>query len=85
MGVRLPERVYREAESGQMLLTPLFYHKLSTLLSKKDLGAHEIFFEEYDELSRYLDKTAIQESTSVRNILKTRAVATALISDEGEL
>lgn len=41
--------------------------------------------EEYGDLSRRLDNTKIQESCSVRNILKTRRLANLLINDKGEL
>lgn len=41
--------------------------------------------EEYDELSRRMDKTRIQESCAARNILRTRRLANLLINDEGEL
>lgn len=41
--------------------------------------------EEYEELSRRLDRSQIQESCSVRNILRTREVARALIDEKGEI
>lgn len=41
--------------------------------------------EEYDELSIRLDKTKLQESCAVRNILRTRRLANLLINDDGEL
>ncbi len=40
--------------------------------------------EEFDDLSRRLDRTMIQESCSVRNVIKARRIAQKLISDEGE-
>ncbi|MBA3816140.1 MAG: hypothetical protein H0X29_06405 [Parachlamydiaceae bacterium] len=41
--------------------------------------------EEYEELSRRLDITKIQESCAVRNVLRTRRLANLLINDSGEL
>lgn len=41
--------------------------------------------EEYDDLSKRLDRSQIQESCSVRNVLKTRRLANLLINDKGEL
>lgn len=41
--------------------------------------------EEYDQLSNRLDSTRIQDSCSVRNILRTRRLANLLINDKGEL
>ncbi len=41
--------------------------------------------DEYLTLSYWLDKTEIQESTDVRNVLKARRLANLIISDEGKL
>lgn len=41
--------------------------------------------EEYDDLSRRLDRSKIQESCAVRNVLRTRLLATMLINDKGEI
>jgi hypothetical protein len=41
--------------------------------------------EEYEDISRRLDITGIQESCSVRNVLRTRRLANLLINDKGEL
>lgn len=41
--------------------------------------------EEYDELSLRLDNTRIQDSASVRNVLRTRRIANLLVSDKGEI
>jgi len=41
--------------------------------------------EEFDELSKRLEETEIQEACSVRNVAKARALATALIRDDGDL
>lgn len=44
-----------------------------------------VFAEEYNELSKRIDQTHIQESCSVRNVLRTRRLANLLINDKGEL
>ncbi|PJD95139.1 MAG: hypothetical protein CK425_09430 [Parachlamydia sp.] len=41
--------------------------------------------EEYEELSRRMDRSRIQESCSARNILRTRRLANLLISEDGEI
>lgn len=41
--------------------------------------------EEYLELSLRVDRSLFQESTSVRNVLRTRRLANLLIDDEGEI
>lgn len=41
--------------------------------------------EEYNELSKRLDLTKIQESCAVRNVLRTRRLANLLIDDKGDL
>lgn len=72
---------------------PLFFQKVFTLVSKDGKAAlagegdslKKVCCEEYDDLSRRLDKTKIQESTSVRNVLRTRKLATRLINDKGEI
>jgi hypothetical protein len=40
--------------------------------------------DEYDSLSQDADYSSLQESCSIRNILRTRALANLLISDEGK-
>jgi hypothetical protein len=44
-----------------------------------------LFAEEYDTLSRRIDRSGLQESSSVRNVLRTRRLAELLIDDKGEL
>lgn len=70
-----------------------FFVKIFTLVSQrrkrilaKDAdNLRRVCTEEYDELSRRLDRSKLQESCSVRNILKTRRLANLLINDRGEL
>jgi hypothetical protein len=72
---------------------PSFYQRTFTAISRErkaflsvDLEDWEkICCEEYDDLSRRLDITEIQASTSVRNVLKTRRLAILLFSDKGDL
>lgn len=72
---------------------PLFASRVFTLVSRyrKALRAQEndlnkrICEEEYDDLSKRLDRSDIQESCSVRNVLRTRRIASLLINDKGEL
>lgn len=68
---------------------PFFYPRICTFLLRSNQKESDqirlIVFEEFDDLSRRLDRTAIQESTSVRNVLKARLIATKLIGDDGDL
>ena len=71
---------------------PLFLSRIFSKVAKarKELFAggkrfiEMIVSEEYDELSRRLDKSKIQESIAVRNVLRTRKLAALLINDKGE-
>lgn len=70
-----------------------FFVKIFTFVSQRRKRAlakdadnlKRVCTEEYDELSRRLDRSKLQESCSVRNILKTRRLANLLINDKGEL
>lgn len=72
---------------------PRFYSSIFTAVAKnrkeeqaKDAdNLKRVITEEYDEVSRRLDRTKLQESTTVRNILRTRRLANLLINDKGEL
>ncbi len=72
---------------------PFFYPRICTfLLRSTDKSAKseaelikQICAEEYDDLSRRIERTGIQEGTSVRNVLKCRMIAIKLIGDDGEL
>jgi hypothetical protein len=44
-----------------------------------------LIVEEYGDLSRRLDRAEIQESTAVRNVLKTRQLANLIIDDNGDI
>lgn len=80
--------------SSQAVLNhPLFYTRIFALVSRecrierKELQDDLLEFvsEEYEELSRLLDRSEIQESCSVRTILRSRNLANLLINDKGEL
>lgn len=76
-----------------LLDDPLFYDKVFSFVSKERRqqfvkepdNFKRVIVEEYDELSIRLDRTKIQESCSVRNVLRTRRLANLLINDKGEL
>lgn len=87
------ERILRAVKAP--MNHPLFYPRVFALVSRlnKPIKKHhtpleeirDLFAEDYDELSRYLDRSEFQESCSVRNIMQTRRLATVLISDKGDL
>lgn len=68
-----------------------FRHVFSEVCQKKKGERSEegrlaqICGEEYDSLSKRVDRSGIQESCSVRNVLRTRRLAQVLIDDEGKL
>ena len=73
---------------------PLFFARTFALTVKANKGSaisasndpiHAVLYDEYEDLSRYLDRAQIQESVSVRNVLKTRRLASLLITEKGEL
>lgn len=72
---------------------PLFYaqsftyvsHRRKRQIVRESDNLHRACFEEYDAISRRLDKTQFQEACSVRNVLRTRRIATLLIDDKGEI
>ena len=81
------DAIFKEAEVSPT--APHFYSRMCSLLARRDLHPKENIFdialEEFDELSRSLDKTQIQESCSVRNVLKARLIAVHLIREDGEI
>lgn len=71
---------------------PQFYARLFAYLSKKEhkkqlgnSGVNTVMIEEYDEISRRLDRSQIQESVSARNMFRTRELANLLIDEKGEI
>jgi len=85
------EQSSKEPEIDVSLDNPAFYQKAFSAMIKerKSQGLsgstllERIMLEEYGELSRRLDETEMQASSSVRNILKTRQLAAILINDKG--
>lgn len=72
---------------------PLFYahaftftaHQRKLLHSRDGDNFRRVCLEEYNELSKRLDRTRFQEGTAARNVLRTRRLANLLINDKGEL
>jgi len=81
------------SSSKAVLNHPLFYPRIFALvvrecrLKRKNYSDTSLNFleEEYDELSRRLDRSQIQESCAVRNILRTKNLANYLINEKGEI
>lgn len=71
----------------------LFFSHIFSLVAKqqristhsKNDSLEKMIKEEYEEASRRLDRSLIQESCAVRNVLKTRRLAILLIDNKGEL
>ena len=72
---------------------PQFFSRAFTVMCKERQAIQardgdnlkRVCLEEYGELSRRIDRTGVQESCAVRNVLRTRRFANLLISDKGEL
>jgi hypothetical protein len=72
---------------------PLFPERIFTLvarerkssLGKDDNTLEKICSEEYDALSRRADLSKLQDSCSIRNVIKTRRLANFLVQDNGEI
>lgn len=72
---------------------PQFHARAFTIIAKEgkaDLAQNpdafaRLFAEEYDNLSRRIDRSGLQESCSVRNVLITRRLSELLIDEKGEL
>jgi hypothetical protein len=72
---------------------PLFFPHVFALMAKQQHSnsastnniLEKIIKEEYEEVSRRLDRSLLQESCAVRNVLRTRRLAILLIDNKGEL
>lgn len=72
---------------------PLFFAHIFSLMTKQQRSnsisqnntIEKVIKEEYEDASRRLDRSSIQESCAVRNVLKTRRLAIILIDNKGEL
>ncbi|MCE5316337.1 MAG: hypothetical protein LLG04_03110 [Parachlamydia sp.] len=73
------------------VVDPQFYARAFTVMSKEvkaslsDDPIRSLFVEEYDSLSRRADRSGIQDSSSIRNVLRTRRLAELLIDEKGDL
>lgn len=72
---------------------PQFFSRLFAIISKERLKTSSlksdsieyVIRQEYDELSRRLERSQIQEGCSVRNILRSKLLANLLIDEKGEI
>lgn len=72
---------------------PLFFSRVFALVTKshrqtqkKSLSnIQRIVSEEFEELSRYIDRSQTQDSCSVRNMLRVRQLVEVLVDQKGEL
>lgn len=62
-----------------------FAKKRKTAFSKCADNIKRVCAEEYDEISRRVDRSRLQDSCSVRNVMRTRRLANLLINDKGDL
>jgi hypothetical protein len=91
--VNLEETNEMSSELQVSLEDSQFYSSVFSLAVKRRQAAYakesdnlkRVSVEEYEELTRRLDRTKFQESCAVRNILRTRRLANLLINDKGEL
>jgi len=85
--VEIKEHVKKNIED------PLFFSSIFSFISKKRKAKDRlnpdnflrVCADEYDDVSLRADSTPIQESCSLRNILKTRRLANLLIDEKGRL
>lgn len=71
---------------------PQFYARAFTVVAKEIKASlakdgnpiRSLFAEEYDSLSRLADRSGIQDSCSIRNVLRTRRLAELLIDEKGD-
>lgn len=81
------------AEIGVPIDDPRFFTRAFTIIARERKIAlakdgdnfKRICSEEYDDISKRADRSKIQDSASVRNVLFTRRLANLLINDKGEL
>ncbi len=76
-----------DLESDQLLgrLFSYYVKRSKEKLSGKGSTAARVCCEEYNELSKQLDLSQVQQASSVRNVLLTRRLASLLIDEEGEI
>lgn len=72
---------------------PDFFPRIFSLVAKEQKETfkqsedsfEKIFSEEYDDLSKRLDRSRLQDSVAVRNVMRTRRLADLLINDKGDI
>lgn len=68
---------------------PSFYTRLYSCVShdnkSKTNDEISVLIEDFEEFSRFTDKSTLQESCSIRNVWRTRKLAFLLIDDKGDL
>ena len=71
---------------------PSFYQRTFSLIakqrkqhSKHDSGIKKIIEDELDALSRYIDRSKVQDASAVRALVRIRKLVEVLINDRGEL
>lgn len=70
---------------------PDFYRHVFSLISQETFSStaqkhsFEFILDDFDEMSLRFDRSQIQDSSSARNILRTRQIAELLIDESGEL
>jgi hypothetical protein len=69
----------------ERFLDRVFSKVAREIKEKRSSDLEKVLLEEYESLSLRLEKSKFQESCSVRNVLKSRKLASLLINDEGEL
>lgn len=75
------------------VVDPQFYARAFTVVAKEVKASlakdgdpvRSLFAEEYDSLSRRADRAGIQDSCSIRNVLRTRRLSELLIDEKGDL
>lgn len=78
-------------ESLPSPVNPQFFQKLFTIISKsrketvKGDELKKIITEEFDDLSRRLDRSRLQETYQVRNTIRARKLAEILIENNGDI
>lgn len=90
----IPDPIAKKISEIDVTITdPRFLSRLFNLSAKERKIAQmrdgdnlrRVCAEEYEDISQRLDATQIQESCSVRNVLRTRRLANLLINDKGEV
>ena len=88
------ERIDKAIQEKEIFIGhPAFYSRAFTfavqkykqVLARDGDNFRRVCVEEYNALSKRLDRTKFQESCAVRNVLRTRRLANLLVDDKGEI